>query len=124
MTGSSAHKALADTAKLRLRITIARIGAECRTKRMPLPIPDNSVSGTPGSACSWRFHPRTTKIMPTNRTALARNALPEPTQAAMAPAIAGPTARETFIATAPSATACGTSERPTSSLMLADCAGM
>ena len=124
MTGSSAHNALAETAKLKLRMTIARMGAEWRTKRMPLPMPDKSVSGTPGSACSCRFHPRTTKIMPMNSTALARNALPEPTHAAMAPAIAGPTARETFIATAPSATACGTSGRVTSSLMLADCAGM
>ena len=86
---------------------------------MPLAMPDISDSGTPGSACSWRFHPRTTKIMPTNNTALTRNALPDPIHAVSAPASAGPTARETFIATAPSATACGTSGRVTSSLMLA-----
>jgi hypothetical protein len=58
------------------------------------------------------------------QAALAKNALPVPSHAATAPAAAGPSARDTFIAIAPSATACGTSLRPTRSLMLADCAGM
>ncbi len=87
-------------------------------------MPVSSDSGTPGSARCCAGHARTTKIMPTKKTALARNALPDPTQSVSAPAIAGPMARDTFIATAPSATAFGTSDRSTSSLMLAYCAGM
>ena len=62
--------------------------------------------------------------MPMKNTALARNASPDPIQAVSAPASAGPIARDTFIATAPSATAFGTSGRSTRSLMLACCAGM
>ena len=78
----------------------------------------------PGSTGGWRCHPRTTKIIPMKRIELARSALPAPTQAMSAPATAGPIARDTFIATAPSATALGTSGRSTSSLIDACCAGM
>ena len=72
-------------------------------------MPVSNDSGTPGSARCCAGHERTTKIMPTKNTALARKALPDPTQSVNAPAMAGPIARETFIATAPSATALGTS---------------
>lgn len=59
------------------------------------------------------------------KQAVAKNsdqALPQP--AAMTPASAGPTARETLKATAPSATARGRSSRPTISLIAAPEAGM
>ena len=109
---------------MRLRSRIARIGPEWRAKRIPLPMPAMRVSGMPGSTGGCRCQPRTTKIMPMKRSELARNALPAPMEAMSRPAIAGPMARDTFIATAPSATALGTSGRWTSSLMLACCAGM
>ncbi len=57
-------------------------------------------------------------------SALAISALPVPSHAAMAPASAGPTARATLKATAPRATARGSSMRDTKPLMLACCAGM
>ena len=123
-TGSNAHSALAHTLKDRLRRMIARIGAECRAYRKPLNMPEISVSGTPGSAPSWRFQPRTTTIIAMKNAALASSVLPEPIHATSAPASAGPTARATLNATAPSATARGSSARATRSLMLACCAGM
>ena len=54
-------------------------------------MPENSVSGTPGSALLLAASScAPTKIMPKNSTALASSALPEPSQAAIAPASAGP----------------------------------
>ena len=87
-------------------------------------MPDSSVSGIPRAMRAGLFHPRTATIITMKNSALASNALPELSQATAAPASAGPTARATLNATAPSATARGTSTRATRSLMLACCAGM
>jgi hypothetical protein len=86
-------------------------------------MPENSVSGMPG-VTGERFQRRTAAIITTKPGALMSSALPVDSHAAIAPASAGPAARATLNATAPSATARGSSARPTRSLMLACCAGM
>ena len=123
MTGSSAQNALAQMANVRLRRISERIAGEWRAKRIPLNAPETRRSGTPGSGRSRAASRRIATIISTKHAALARSALPELTHAAIAPASAGPTARATLKATAPSATARGSSVRATSSLMLACCAG-
>ena len=77
----------------------------------------------PGSARSRLRQRRMATIIGTNISALTSSALPEPITAAIAPASAGPMARATLNATAPSATARDRSARPTMSLIVADCAG-
>jgi hypothetical protein len=124
ITGSSAQNALAHTAKVRLRMTNARMTAECRANRRPLITPESTVSGTPGSLRSRGAQRRIAITIGTKQNALARSALPVPIHAAIAPASAGPTARATLNATEPSATARDRSARETSSLMLACCAGV
>ena len=86
-------------------------------------MPERSVSGIERTGRGGVFTRRSAKIITRKKTALARSALPEFKPATSAPASAGPTARATLNATAPSATARGTSMRATRSLMLADCAG-
>ena len=90
---------------------------------MPESTPESSLSGTPGKLRARGFNWRAAWIMMVKQTALTRNALPEPAQAAIAPASAGPAARATLKATAPSATARCRSLGGTSSLTLACCAG-
>ena len=86
-------------------------------------MPESSVSGIARCGRPGLFQPRSATIMTTKNTALASSALPEPKPATIAPASAGPTARATLNATAPSATARDRSVRATRSLMLAYCAG-
>ena len=110
--------------EVKLRSMIARIGAECRTKRRPLPMPVRSDSGTPGSAGCAPATPRTTKIMPMKNTALARNALPEPIQARQRPASAGPDGARHVHRHRAQRHRLRHVGRSTRSLMLACCAGM
>src|SRR6516225_6947477 len=107
ITGSSAHNALAHTLKLKLRLMSERIAGEWRAKRSPLSTPEKIFSGTPGRAGSRFLQRRSAISIRPKNAALAIRALPVPNHAARAPASAGPMARARFIATAPSATACG-----------------
>ena len=86
-------------------------------------MPDISVSGIARWARAGLFQPRIATIITTKNSAQPSSELPELNQATAAPASAGPTARATLKATAPSATARGMSTRATRSLMLADWAG-
>ena len=123
ISGSSAQNALAQSAKVRLWRMNARIAGEWRAKRRPLCTPEASRSGTPGSASDLRAPRSMNSVIGRKKAAESVRARPEPSQAAKIPASAGPTARATLKATAPSATARESSLRPTSSLMLACCAG-
>ena len=123
ITGSSAQNALAHTLNVRLRSTNARMGAEWRTKRSPIIMPEMRRSGTPGSGASRRRIRFIATNIGTKKNAAATSVAPDDNAAASAPAAAGPMARATLKATEPSAIARGSSLRGTSSLMLACCAG-
>ena len=111
-TGSSAHSALAQTAEAqvaddqrahRRRVPgVAQAALDAGEQRLR-----NARDGRARGSSSRA--PRRSST--TKNSALASIALPEPSHAAIAPASAGPTARATLNATAPSATARDSSAR-------------
>src|SRR5580658_6329117 len=74
-----------------------------------------TVSGGVARFTTGRFHRNTTRITPTNETALIRNAIPTPAAATTAPASAGPMARAKLNSIPLSADAAARSSFPTSS---------
>src|SRR5206468_4380600 len=123
-SGSSAQSALANSTNAAVRTMTVRSAGVYRTYLMPARTADAMRSAGSVARRDSRRHRHRTTNTPTTDAALMRNTGPGPPATMITPAIAGPTARATLIATVPSPTLAGSSSRGTTSGIIACHAGM